>query len=269
MDRVGDIVVTLLCWIYFTLGFLLFFSPFYITAALFSAHPEYAFQRYNRIFYRGFFAVLRRIAPRQRWDFDARIAEIRSSVIVCNHRSYLDPLVLIALLNRSKTAVKPVFFTVPLFGWVIRTAGYFPAAATGKWVRLMLQQMENMERYLAEGGNLFIFPEGTRSRDGGIHTFSQGALKIARQCRAPVVVLCLRNTDKLFTPGKFFFSTGTDHVISAHIVDQIPPGELQVGLSSLDDRVQQGLKSCVQETRGYVATGNRVQPTTLPSESER
>jgi 1-acyl-sn-glycerol-3-phosphate acyltransferase len=258
VDRIRDIVVTLVCWLYFTLGFLLFFSPFYVAAALFSSQPECAFQRYNRIFYRGFFAVLRRIAPRQRWDFDVRIAEIRSSVIVCNHRSYLDPLVLIALLNRSKTAVKPVFFTVPLFGWVIRTAGYFPAGATGKWAGLMLQQMENMERYLADGGNLFIFPEGTRSRDGGIGTFSQGALKIARQCRAPVVVLCLRNTDKLFPPGKFFFSTATGHVISAHIVDQIPPDAQQLSLSHLNARVQQGLQSCGQESlRGNAMATNR------------
>lgn len=249
-DRLFDVAVTSICWTYFTLGFLLFFSPFYIAAALFSPRPEYRFQRLNRAFYRGFFALLRWIAPRQQWVFDKDIAEVRSAVIVCNHLSYLDPLLLIALLDRSKTIVKPVFFTIPIFGWVLRTAGYFPAAATGRFAGLMLKQMENMETYLAEGGNLFIFPEGTRSRDGSVGTLSTGALKIARYCRAPVYVLCLRDTDRLFTPGKFFFRTRKHNRISVRIVDRLAPDRPQAGLAGLHARIRQALERCSEETGG-------------------
>jgi 1-acyl-sn-glycerol-3-phosphate acyltransferase len=269
VDRALDVAVTLICWLYFTLGFLVFFSPRYLAAALFSSQPELAFQRLNRSFYRGFFALLRTIAPRQQWVVDERIKTLHSAVIVCNHLSYLDPLLLIALLDRSKTVVKPIFFSVPIFGWLIRTAGYFPATATGKFAGLMLTQMESMESYLAAGGNLFIFPEGTRGRDGRIGTLNQGALKIARHCGAPVHVLCLRNTDRLFIPGVFFFSTRTPNCISVRQVDHFLPGELQGRLSDLSTRIRQALESCLSETSPQEGDHNRELPSIMPSETKR
>jgi 1-acyl-sn-glycerol-3-phosphate acyltransferase len=238
VDRLFDLGVTLTCWLYFTLGFIVFFSPLYIAAALFPTRKEEAFQRYNRAFYRGFFLLLRTIAPRQRWEIDERIGSLGASVIVCNHRSYLDPLLLIALLKRSTTIVKSAFFTLPIFGWVIRTAGYLPATATGRFARLMLARMEAMPSYLASGGTLFVFPEGTRSRDGRVGTLNQGALKIARQCGVPVHVLRLDNTDKLFTPGTFLFAARTPNVISLRLVETIPLQNLQPTLADLGSRIR-------------------------------
>jgi 1-acyl-sn-glycerol-3-phosphate acyltransferase len=245
--RIVDVVVTLLCWLYFTLGFLLFFAPLYLAVALFSSRTEYLFQRLNRTFYRGFFALLQRLAPRQQWQIDERIGAIRSSVVVCNHLSYLDPILLIALLNRAKTIVKPVFFKIPIFGWVLRNAGYFPASASGPFARLMLDQMETMAEYLGTGGNLFIFPEGTRNRGGAIGELNQGAFKIARYCQAPVYVLCLRNTERLFTPGRFFFFTRRPNRITVTIVDRIDPPSREGGLKEITLRVKNNLERCLQD----------------------
>ena len=237
-DRLFDLGVTLTCWLYFTLGFIVLFAPRYIASGLFSSRKEAAFQQYNRAFYRGFFLLLKAIAPRQRWQIDDRIASLRGSVIVCNHRSYLDPLLLIAHLERATTIVKSVFFTLPIFGGVIRTAGYLPATATGRFAGLMLARMETLPAYLASGGNLFVFPEGTRSRDGQIGTLNQGALKIARQCRVPVHVLCLENTDRLFTPGFFLFAARTPNQIRLQLIETIPAEELQPSLADLGNRVR-------------------------------
>jgi 1-acyl-sn-glycerol-3-phosphate acyltransferase len=240
-----DVAVTLICWCYFILGFVFFFSPFYLAAAFFPARSERLFQRLNRSFYRGFFGLLKRIAPRQHWSIDPAIAGIHSSVVVCNHLSYLDPILLISLLDRAKTIVKPVFFAVPIFGWVLRKAGYFPATTAGPHAQLMLTQMEKMGEYLAGGGNLFIFPQGTRSRDGRIGELNQGAFKIARYCQAPVYILCLRNTEKLFTPGKFFFFTRKPNRISISIVDKIIPDAGHLTLPELHARVRKNLESCM------------------------
>lgn len=245
--RIVDVVVTLLCWLYFTLGFLLFFAPLYLAVALFSSRTEYLFQRLNRTFYRGFFALLHRLAPRQQWQIDERIGAIRSSVVVCNHLSYLDPILLIALLNRAKTIVKPVFFKIPIFGWVLRNAGYFPASASGPFARLMLDQMETMAEYLGTGGNLFIFPEGTRNRGGAIGELNQGAFKIARYCQAPVYVLCLRNTERLFTPGRFFFFTRRLNRITVTIVARIDPPSREGCLKEITLRVKNNLERCMQD----------------------
>lgn len=218
-----DWAVTLTCWAWFIFGFLFFFSWLYLAAAVFTRNPEIHFQRLNCSFFRIFFHVVRITAPHQKIEIDDRIASIRSSVVVCNHLSYLDPLLLITLFPRQKTIVKPRFFGTPIFGWMIKKSGYLPASSEGRFSRLMLDQMETMGAYLEAGGNLFIFPEGTRSRDGAIGTLNGGALKIARMCKAPLYVLTLRNTDKLFTPGKFLFNARMHNTISIKIIEHIEP----------------------------------------------
>jgi len=71
----------------------------------------------------------------------------------------------------------------------------------------MISNVENIREYLASGGNLFIFPEGTRSRTGWLGPFNKGAFSIARYCRAPIQCLMIRNTNRLFVPGRFRFNT--------------------------------------------------------------
>ena len=90
-------LATILLWAYFTIGFVAFFLIVYLAAFLFSPSRERAFQRLNSLFYRGFFLLVRVVIPRHRLQIDDDIRQIRSSVIVCNHLSYLDPLILISL----------------------------------------------------------------------------------------------------------------------------------------------------------------------------
>lgn len=88
---------------------------------------------------------------------------------------------------------------------------------------MMIDQMETMKSYLDAGGNFFIFPEGTRSRDGKMGKLNKGAFKIARMNRVPIYVLEISNTDRLFTPGKFFFNTRLHNSIGVKIIDCIQP----------------------------------------------
>lgn len=223
LDRLLDIHATLACWAWFLLGFIVCFSWRYLACALFLKNPARHFQRMNCQFYRIFFRILRLTAPRQKIEIDGRIAAISSAVIVCNHLSYLDPLLLIALFPRHTTIVKTRFFSTPIFGWMITRSGYLPATGEGRFARLMLARMDGMAQYLKDGGNLFIFPEGTRSRDGRLGNLNTGALKIARMCQAPVYVLQLTNTDKLFTPGRFWFNTRLPNTIGVKIIERIEP----------------------------------------------
>lgn len=223
VDQLLDFLVTILCWAWFIVGFFLFFSWRYLGCALFSRDPEPCFQGLNSRFFQVFFQILKSTAPRHRWEIDDEVATIRSAVIVCNHLSYLDPLLFISLFEQHRTLVKSRFFSMPVFGRIIRKSGYFPASGEGQFTRLMIKQIETMRDFLNSGGNLFIFPEGTRSRSGMIGDLNQGAMKIARLCRAPIYVLQLTNTDKLFTPGRFLFQTRVRNTISLKILDCIEP----------------------------------------------
>jgi 1-acyl-sn-glycerol-3-phosphate acyltransferase len=216
-------MVTLLLWGYFTLGFLIIFFPFYLAAYLFSENCENSFQRLNHHFYKGFFFLIRVFIPGQKWRISGEIESIRSSVIVCNHLSYLDPLLLISLLKQHKTIVKSTFFSVPIFGWFMKQSGYIPSTSEGRLSELMIERIDAMDGYLSSGGNLFIFPEGTRSRNGTIGRLNKGAFKIARLCQTPIKVLYIRNTNKLFTPGKFLFNTLVSNTITVEPITGIEP----------------------------------------------
>ena len=235
-----DAAVTLACWGYFIFAFVFPFCLIYGAAFLFPGKRQLYFQRINTLYYRGFFRVLRITAPGHQWRIDDEVRNIRSSVIVCNHLSYLDPLLMLALFSRQKTVVKTKFFKVPIFGWVLRNAGYFPADGEGRYREMMIDQVEGMRKYLADGGIFFIFPEGSRSRNGRIGSLRRGALKIARLCKAPIHILHLEGTDNLFTPGKFFFNARMSNTISLRSIDCIE-FDPQRSLSDLEQRIREAL----------------------------
>ena len=218
-----DLTITLVLWGYYTLGFMVLFAPFYLIARVLNPKPFSAFQRLNARFYRWFFILLRLLIPTCKWQVDASIQAIRGGVIVANHISYLDPILLISLYSRHTTIAKQRLFHIPLYGRMLRLSGYLPSSAHGRLAGLMIDRMERMPDFIASGGNLIIFPEGTRSRDGKIGPLNRGAFKIARLCRAPIVVLTIHNTDRLFRPGRFLFDTCTPNTIRVKCLQQIDP----------------------------------------------
>ena len=229
-----DLIITLLLWSYYTLGFIIIFSPFYLSAFLFSKNRARAFQGLNHIFYKGFFFLVRILIPKAKWDIPEDILALRSAVIVCNHISYLDSILMISLFKRHKTIVKSRFFNIPIFRQVIELSGYIPSTADGDLAGLIIQRMEEMDPFFASGGILFAFPEGTRSRDGAIAPLNKGVFKIARMCRRPIQVLFIRNTGRLFQPGKFLFNTGFAETISVEHLGCIEPDDLSGRLSVSD-----------------------------------
>jgi 1-acyl-sn-glycerol-3-phosphate acyltransferase len=188
LQNAFDLVITLLLWAYFLFGSVFFFFLFYLPAYLFSSDRAAAFQNLNHIHMKNFFALTRFLIPRTRFDVSTEVRGINSSVIVCNHLSYLDPILLISLSPRQCTIVKSDFFKVPFFGWLLKTSGYIPSMPSEMLGPAMIRNLEEIKQHLAAGGNLFIFPEGTRSRDGKLGSFNRGVYGIARYCNAPLKI---------------------------------------------------------------------------------
>jgi 1-acyl-sn-glycerol-3-phosphate acyltransferase len=238
LRRLLDFTLSLVLYTYFVFGFLLLFCWIYLFFQIFSRNRETRFQKTTNLFYRGFFFLARSIIPR----LDIRIGEdvraIRSSVIVSNHLSYLDPILLISLYARHKTIVKNTFFHRPFFSWVLTGSGYIPSSASGEDTAIVIRNLESMQAFLHSGGNLFVFPEGTRSRDGTLAAFSKGAFTIARKCQAPIQVLRIRNTHRLFRPGKILFNTGEKIEVTVE----------RIGILSAESIEQSGALSEVIET---------------------
>jgi 1-acyl-sn-glycerol-3-phosphate acyltransferase len=220
---ISDVAVTLLIWVYFTGGFLLLFSMRYLWAWVWARDREAAFQRLNQRFFRSFFRVLEWITPGLTLRIHGDVKEIHSSIIISNHLSYLDPILLVSLFEKQKTIVKKTFFKVPIFSTLLRLSGFMPATNGAEDSAVMIRNFESIKAYLVSGGNLFIFPEGTRSRTGLLGSFNKGAFSIARYCRAPIQCLLIRRTNRLFMPGRFLFNTCVPNTIEVERIGSFLP----------------------------------------------
>jgi len=224
--RTQDLGVTLLLWAYFTLGFVIGFAPLYVWVAVTRRGRlarETGYQQINHRFYRGFFWLAKTLMPGYRWRISADLLTLQGAVLVCNHISYLDPLALMSIYPRHKTIVKGGLFSIPIFGRMLDWSGYIPSDGEGRRGEILFNQMETMGAFLAAGGILFIFPEGTRSRDGRLGDFNPGAFKIARNHGVPLHVLTIKNTAQMFKPGSFSFNSRGSAIISLDLAGTIAP----------------------------------------------
>jgi 1-acyl-sn-glycerol-3-phosphate acyltransferase len=230
-----DLIITLLLWAYYFAAFVFFFFPAYGAAALFAPDRERAFQNLNCMYYRYFFAYLKLLLPKVKISIAPEVYTVSSSVIIANHLSFLDPILLLSLFRQHKTIVRSDFFKVPIFGWILKCAGYLaPAIAQNPDAPDLMEQVKAMHSYLASGGNLFIFPEGTRSRSGALGPFEKGAFTIAKLCRAPICVLRIENTQKLYPPDRFSFTTGEDIDIRLSLAGRLQPDYESDTFSTVD-----------------------------------
>jgi len=158
-----------------------------------------------------------------KWHIAEEVSSIRSSIIIANHLSFLDPILFVSLFEKQKTVVNSGYFRFPVFGWILKISGYISSQAEGLFTENMINQIENLKDYLSAGGNLFVFPEGTRSRNGRIGPFDRGAFRIAMLCHAPIKVVLISNTHKLYPPGNFSFNTCAENVIEMELAGNLEP----------------------------------------------
>lgn len=159
------------------------------------------------MFFAGFFGLLRMLTPALRLRVSPEVRRLRSAVVICNHQSYLDPILITSLFRRQSTIVKPVFFRVPVFGWILDAAGYMAPKADPTQPERLVGRVDRAASMLKDGGVLFVFPEGTRGRDATVTRFKTGAFKLARLMDAPIEYVLIRDTGKVFVPGRFLFRT--------------------------------------------------------------
>ncbi len=107
------------------------------------------------------------------------LAEERGLIVVANHPSLLDALMLVARLPRSACVMKAALMRNPFLGPGARLARYI----CNDSARGLLRQAVSD---LRQGGQLVMFPEGTRSRGGALNPFRPGFALIAKMAEAPI-----------------------------------------------------------------------------------
>jgi 1-acyl-sn-glycerol-3-phosphate acyltransferase len=120
-------------------------------------------------------------------------------VYASNHESLIDILVLGAVLPRDfKWAAKRSVMNIPFLGWHLRLAGHVPVDRNrGKDAAVAVT--EAFESVLRDGKPLLVFPEGTRTADGKLKAFKNGAFQAAVLSGKPVLPVALNGTFSLMS----------------------------------------------------------------------
>lgn len=141
-----------------------------------------------------FFAwVLVRTVYRIRLLNVERIPAEGPAVLVCNHVSYVDAIVIMAESPRPiRFVMDHRIFRHPLAGWLFRHAKAIPVAPAHEDAAQLAAAYDACAEALAEGDLICIFPEGKLTRTGEINPFRHGVTEILKRSLVPVVPMALR-----------------------------------------------------------------------------
>lgn len=147
-------------------------------------------------FFRALVAVLVRVGVMKLDVRGARAlqpATRRTAIVVANHPTWLDVMVLLSLTPRACCVVKSAHWRNPFFWGVVRAAEYVSNANP-------VELVEAGARQLARGYTMIIFPEGTRSPTRNrLHAFSRGFAHMALQSGAPILPVLMDCNPPAFT----------------------------------------------------------------------
>ena len=115
------------------------------------------------------------------------------ALLVCNHVSFMDPLIVMGVVRRPiRFVMYYKIYNIPLLNFIFRTAKTIPIAGRKENAALLDAAFDEVDRALAQGELVCIFPEGGLTRDGEIAPFRPGVEKIIARRPVPVIPLAVR-----------------------------------------------------------------------------
>jgi 1-acyl-sn-glycerol-3-phosphate acyltransferase len=143
-----------------------------------------------------------------RWSTEVlradRIPSGKPFVVVANHQGMGDIMLVFCLDLHFKWISKAINFYVPCMGWFMFHAGYIPLVRGKK--SSIEKCMARSRDYLAMGVSVLFFPEGTRSRNGGIGPFKSGAFRLAVDTGCDILPLAIAGTANALPKDSWRFS---------------------------------------------------------------
>lgn len=122
-----------------------------------------------------------------------RIPSTGAAVLVCNHVSFVDAVVIMAESPRPvRFVMDHRIFRSPLAGWLFRQVKAIPVAPAHEDAALLERAYAACADALAQGELVCIFPEGKLTRTGEMNAFRHGVTEILRRAPVPVVPMALR-----------------------------------------------------------------------------
>jgi len=141
------------------------------------------------------------------WHFETRGSAPsdprRPYLVVANHESYADVFLISMFPWEMKWLSKDTMFKVPCMGWMMQMAGDIKLTRGNRdsAVQALAQCRDRLQKRVS----VMIFPEGTRSRDGAMLPFKEGAFRLAIKEHVPILPIAVAGTRHAMAKGSFRF----------------------------------------------------------------
>jgi 1-acyl-sn-glycerol-3-phosphate acyltransferase len=121
-----------------------------------------------------------------------RIPDQGPAIIVCNHISFVDPVVIFAACRQPVRFIMDYrIFATPVLSWLFRTVRAIPIAPAKEDAQMMERAFADADRALKAGEIVVIFPEGSISRSGELERFRPGVTRLLQDNPVPVIPMAL------------------------------------------------------------------------------
>jgi 1-acyl-sn-glycerol-3-phosphate acyltransferase len=156
-----------------------------------------------------------------RIDGREKVNGLSTFVLISNHQSMLDILLVNCLRYRFKWISKVENMRVPVLGWYLRMAGYITVNRGNDESKA--EMLDKSLACLKRGVSIMLFPEGTRSLNGGIGFYKRGAFQLAIQAGVPLLPVVLDGTSDILPKHGLKFRSG--YKVTLRVMDPVYPSD--------------------------------------------
>jgi len=147
----------------------------------------------------------------------------KTYVVVSNHQSLLDILVAFRIFFPFKWVSKAEIFRIPFVGWNMTLNRYIKLVRGNK--KSVRKMLDDCTTALAGGSSVYLFPEGTRSKNGAVKPFKPGAFILAHNSKLPILPIAITGTQEALPKNSLNFHGR--HLITVRILEEIPYAAFQ------------------------------------------
>jgi len=158
----------------------------------------------------------------------------KTYVVIANHQSMADIVVLYKTRMQFKWVAKESLFKVPFIGWCLSLTKHIKLAR-GEFSSIKKIYREAAE-WLRKDMSVLFFPEGTRSETDQMNTFQNGAFKLAIKEKRAILPICIKGTREAIPKGSWIFRASVS--ASIKVLPAIETSELSAAdFAALRDKV--------------------------------
>ncbi|MDZ4832503.1 MAG: lysophospholipid acyltransferase family protein [Candidatus Melainabacteria bacterium] len=176
----------------------------------------------------------------------------KTYVLVANHTSFWDIWVIYGIYKPFKWVSKESIFKVPFVGQNM-TLNQYVEIKRGD-MKSIKEMMMTCKNWLNRKASVMIFPEGTRSENGEMQNFRDGAFRLSVDCDVPVVPIVVQGTYEIFSKTSKKLKFNQDIVV--RILPPVYPKDFDRSSGKMRKHVQDLMKANYDELRGIKRLGD-------------